>query len=51
MLSQKAREAADSFKRMAPGEEMGEFYDNIEPAVYNEMCKLINFTEKDEVAR
>ena len=36
---------------MVPSEEMGEHYDTIEPEVYNEMCKLVNFTEKDEIAK
>ena len=50
-LTQKAVDLAQSFKAMPPGEEIGTFYDNMEPEVYNEMLKVVNFSEKDEIAK
>ena len=42
-------ELAESFKNMPPGSEMGQFYDNMDPEVYNDLLELINFTEKNEI--
>ena len=50
-LKIKAMELAETFKNMPPGEEMGTFYDNMDLDVYNEMLAMINFTEKDVIAR
>jgi hypothetical protein len=50
-ITQKAVDLAQSFKAMPPGEEIGAFYDNMEPEVYNEMLKVVNFSEKDEIAK
>ena len=50
-LRKKALELADTFKNMPPGPEMGNFYDQMEPDVYNEMLNVINFTEKDIICK
>lgn len=42
-------ELAETFKNMPPGSKMGEFYDNMDPEVYNDLLELINFTEKNEI--
>lgn len=50
-LKRKATELAETYKNMPPGEEMGSFYDNMDPLVYNEMLNIVNFTEKDMIAK
>lgn len=50
-LKAKVMELAAQFKNMPPGEEIGEFYSKMDPEVYNELLNMINFTEKDVVAR
>jgi 2-polyprenyl-3-methyl-5-hydroxy-6-metoxy-1,4-benzoquinol methylase len=50
-LKRKAMELAETFKNLPPGEEMGTFYDNMDPEVYNEMLTIVNFTEKDVIAK
>lgn len=44
-LRKKAQELAQSFQNMPPPHEMGRFYDEIDPQVYDEMNKLVNYTE------
>ena len=44
-------ELAETFKNLPPGEEMGSFYDNMDPEVYNEMLNTVNFTEKDVIVK
>jgi SAM-dependent methyltransferase len=50
-LKRQAMALADTFKNMPPGAEMGNFYDSMDPEVYNELLNIINFTEKDVIAR
>jgi 2-polyprenyl-3-methyl-5-hydroxy-6-metoxy-1,4-benzoquinol methylase len=50
-LKTKATELAETFRNMPPGEEMGSFYDNMDPEVYNEMLNIVNFTEKGMIVR
>lgn len=50
-ITQKATDLARSFKDMPPAEEIGAFYDNMDPAVYEEMLNVVNFSEKDEIAK
>ena len=48
-IRRRAMELAETFKNMPPGSKMGEFYDNMDPEVYNDLLELINFTEKNEI--
>ena len=50
-LKKRAEELAQVFKNMPPGEEMGKFYDSMDPEVYNEMLNVVNFTEKDVIVK
>jgi SAM-dependent methyltransferase len=50
-LNEQAQALAQTFKNMPAHMEMGDFYDNMDPEVYNEMLKVVNFTEKDIIAR
>lgn len=50
-IRRRAMELAEQFKNMPPCSEMGTFYDNIDPEVYNDLLDLVNFTEKNEIVK
>ena len=44
-LQEQAKDTAKVFFKELPSENVGEYYSQIEPAVYEEMLNVINFTE------
>lgn len=50
-IRRRAMELAETFKSLPPSTDMGKFYDNMDPEVYNDMLDLINFTEKNEIVK